>query len=171
MWDAVAALVAFATSPRSSATNGVALRMNSSESDQLSQSPLAELPRASLIMRLAAIGAVIAGIAGLFAYAGGWLTPHTLSPASMINTFEQVNGLHPGFRRNHAKGVCFSGYFESNGRGVALSKATVSVLAGWRSLDGLRWREASPMSPTHLTQCAAWRFYSSCPGAKSGARV
>jgi catalase len=76
-------------------------------------------------MRLAAIGAVIAGIAGLFAYAGGWLTPHTLSPASMINTFEQVNGLHPGFRRNHAKGVCFSGYFESNGRGVALSKATV----------------------------------------------
>ena len=76
-------------------------------------------------MRLAAIGAVIAGIGGLFAYAGGWLTPHTLSPASMINTFEQVNGLHPGFRRNHAKGVCFSGYFESNGRGVALSKATV----------------------------------------------
>jgi catalase len=43
----------------------------------------------------------------------------------MINTFEQVNGLHPGFRRNHAKGVCVSGYFDSNGRGVALSKAAV----------------------------------------------
>ncbi len=41
----------------------------------------------------------------------------------MINTFEKVNGPHPGFRRNHAKGVCVSGYFESNGRGVALSKA------------------------------------------------
>jgi catalase len=76
-------------------------------------------------MRLAAIGAVLAGIVGLFAYAGGWLTPHTLSPATMINTFEQVNGPHPGFRRNHAKGVCFSGYFESSGRGVALSKAAV----------------------------------------------
>jgi len=24
----------------------------------------------------------------------------------MINTFEQVNGERPGFRRNHAKGVC-----------------------------------------------------------------
>ena len=35
----------------------------------------------------------------------------------MINTFEQVNGPHPGFRRNHAKGVCVSGYFESNGAG------------------------------------------------------
>jgi catalase len=36
-----------------------------------------------------------------------------------------VNGPHPGFRRNHAKGVCVSGYFESNGRGVVLSKAAV----------------------------------------------
>lgn len=89
------------------------------------QTPLAELTRASLILRFAAIGVVIAGIAGLFGYAGGWFTPHALSPASMINTFEQVNGLHPGFRRNHAKGVCVSGYFDSNGRGVELSKAAV----------------------------------------------
>src|SRR5258705_13642312 len=89
------------------------------------QTPLAELPKISLIKRFAAIGAVLAGIVGLFAFAGDWLTPHTLTPASMINTFEKVNGLHPGFRRNHAKGVCISGYFESNGRGVALSKASV----------------------------------------------
>jgi catalase len=78
-------------------------------------------------MRFIGIGVVIVGIAGLFAFAGGWLTPHTLSPASMINSFEKVNGPHPGFRRNHAKGVCVSGYFESNGRGVALSKASVFV--------------------------------------------
>jgi catalase len=43
----------------------------------------------------------------------------------MINTFEEVNGVHSGFRRNHAKGVCFAGFFESNGRGVELSKASV----------------------------------------------
>jgi catalase len=71
------------------------------------------------------IGVVILGIAGLLLYAGGWFTPHNLSPATMINTFEQVFGEHPGFRRNHAKGVCISGYFEGNGRGVALSKAGV----------------------------------------------
>jgi catalase len=76
-------------------------------------------------MQFIAIGVVIAGIAGLFAYTGGWLTPHALTPASLINRFEQVNGLHPGFRRNHAKGVCVSGYFESSGRGAALSKASV----------------------------------------------
>ena len=32
---------------------------------------------------------------------------------------------YPGFRRNHAKGVCIAGYFESNGQGVRLSKAAV----------------------------------------------
>ena len=80
-------------------------------------------------MRVAAIGVVIAGIVGAFAYAGGWLSPHTLSPASMIATFEKVNGRQPGFRRNHAKGVCVSGYFESNGRGVELSKASIFSVA------------------------------------------
>ncbi len=99
--------------------------MNSSEPNQGSQLPLAALTRESLILRFTAIGAVIAAISALFAYAGGWLTPHRLTPASMINTFQQVNGPHPGFRRNHAKGVCVSGYFESNGRGVALSKTSV----------------------------------------------
>jgi len=53
------------------------------------------------------------------------LTPPALSPALMINTLEQNNGPHPGFRRIHAKGVGVAGYFESNGRGVALSKASV----------------------------------------------
>jgi polyisoprenoid-binding protein YceI len=53
------------------------------------------------------------------------LTPHELSPAAMINTLEQNNGPHPGFRRIHAKGVGVTGYFESNGRGAALSKASV----------------------------------------------
>jgi catalase len=102
--------------------------MNSIESNQFSATPSAQLPRASLIRRLTAIGLLLSGIAGLFVYAGGWLTPRTLSPALMINTFEQVNGRHPGFRRNHAKGVCVTGYFESNGRGRALSKASVFLV-------------------------------------------
>jgi catalase len=96
--------------------------MSSGESNQ---TPLLELPKTSLVLRFVAIGAVLAGIVGLFAYAGGWLTPHRLTPVSMVNRFEQVNGPHPGFRRNHAKGVCVVGYFESNGRGAVLSKASV----------------------------------------------
>ena len=48
-----------------------------------------------------------------------------LTPARFIDGFEQVDGVHPGFRRNHAKGVGVSGFFESNGNGVRLSKAAV----------------------------------------------
>src|ERR1700731_395296 len=98
--------------------------MNSSESNRVSQTPTAQLG-GGLIIRLTVISVVLVGIAGLFLYAGGWLTPHRLSPALMINAFEQVNARHPGFRRNHAKGVCVTGYFESNGHGLALSKASV----------------------------------------------
>src|SRR5258708_18650826 len=43
----------------------------------------------------------------------------------MIDTFEAVNGMHPGFRRNHAKGVCIAGIFEGNGQGERLSTAAV----------------------------------------------
>jgi catalase len=81
-----------------------------------------------MLIRWAAIGVVIAGIVGAFAYTGGWLSPHRLTPARFIDTFEKVNGIHPGFRRNHAKGVCISGYFDSNGQGVRLSKASVFKL-------------------------------------------
>ncbi len=79
----------------------------------------------ALVARYAVLGVLVSGVAGAFAYAGGWFTPHALSAARIINTFEAVNGPHPGFRRNHAKGVGFRGFFESNGAGVALSKASV----------------------------------------------
>jgi catalase len=88
-------------------------------------------PAASFVPRLLAIGAIIVAIAGLFAYAGGWLTPHVLTPARIADGFEQVGGRHPGFRRNHAKGVCVSGYFDSKGQGAALSKASVFQPGHW----------------------------------------
>lgn len=95
------------------------------ESGEVARSPIAELSPASLALRFVAIGVVIAGIATLFVYAGGWFSPHALTPKRLTDTFEQVSGLHPGFRRNHAKGVCVSGYFESNGQGATLCKASI----------------------------------------------
>jgi catalase len=83
------------------------------------------LGKASMLARLALIGVVLAAVAGAFAYLGGWLTPHELTPARFADGFEEVNGAHPGFRRNHAKGVGVSGSFESNGNGARLSKAAV----------------------------------------------
>jgi catalase len=83
------------------------------------------LTRAGMLTRLALIGVALATVTGAFAYLGGWLTPNQLTPARFTDGFEEVNGRHPGFRRNHAKGVGVTGYFESNGNGARLSKASV----------------------------------------------
>src|SRR6267154_4036333 len=53
------------------------------------------------------------------------LSPDALTPARFIDRFEQIDGVHSGFRRNHAKGLGVSGFFESNGNGARLSKAVV----------------------------------------------
>ncbi|WP_158906217.1 catalase family peroxidase [Burkholderia sp. L27(2015)] len=79
----------------------------------------------AVLVRLVVIGVVALGVAALFAYAGGWLSPHRLTPTRMITAFEEVDGPHPGFRRNHAKGICATGWFESNGQAASLSKAAL----------------------------------------------
>jgi Catalase len=56
---------------------------------------------------------------------GGWFSPDELTPARLVDGFQEVFGIHSGFRRNHAKGMCVTGYFESNGAGARLSKAAV----------------------------------------------
>ncbi|HXX15590.1 MAG TPA: catalase family peroxidase [Candidatus Eremiobacteraceae bacterium] len=79
----------------------------------------------STLARLAGIGVLLLGVVGAFLYLGGWFSPHKLTPARFVDEFEQVNGKYSGFRRNHAKGVCVRGYFDSNGQGTRLSKAIV----------------------------------------------
>ena len=95
---------------------------------QLESPPEATQPplgKTTMVARLALIGVILAAALGTFAYLGGWLTPNVLTPARFVDGFEEVNGVHAGFRRNHAKGVGVSGLFESNGSGVRLSKAVV----------------------------------------------
>src|SRR6201993_1607855 len=79
----------------------------------------------STLARLAAVAVIILGVVAGFLYLGGWFSPHELTPARFVDGFERVNGIHSGFRRNHAKGVCVRGFFDSNGQGTRLSKAVV----------------------------------------------
>ncbi|HTH58820.1 MAG TPA: catalase family peroxidase [Paraburkholderia sp.] len=75
--------------------------------------------------RLAAIAAVVGCAAAAFAWTAGWLTPKRLNAPHVIDTFETNYGIHPGFRRNHAKGLCVEGWFDSNGNGERVSRAAV----------------------------------------------
>jgi len=93
--------------------------------DDFDRYSLAALTKPAALVRLAGIGTVVLAIAAAFAGTAGWLSPGRLDPARMIDRFEAVNGAHPGFRRNHAKGVCLTGWFDGNGAGARLSTAGV----------------------------------------------
>jgi catalase len=70
--------------------------------------------------------AAVLGIAAVaFAYTAGWLSPHRLTPKKMVAALAPPGGPALGHRRNHAKGICFTGTFEADGAGSELSRATV----------------------------------------------
>ena len=83
------------------------------------------LDGAPALARFALIGVVLLAVVGAFGYVGGWFSPNRLTQDRMMDAFAATGGDHPGFRRNHAKGVCVTGWFESNGNAAALSKAAV----------------------------------------------
>jgi catalase len=78
-----------------------------------------------VLRRFAAIGAVLLAVVAAFAAVGGWFSPKRLTQDRMMAAFGSAAGEHPGFRRNHAKGLCVTGWFDSNGNAAALSKAAV----------------------------------------------
>lgn len=93
--------------------------------DPLTERRRPPLSAAATGLRLAGIGVVVLIAASAFAYVAGYLDPQRLTPDKLVNTLEHNNGTFPGWRRNHPKGVCVSGYFESNGAAADLSVAQV----------------------------------------------
>ena len=72
------------------------------------------------------IAVVIGCGAAAFAYTAGWFSPQRLTPNRVVDAFTPPGGEPPlGHRRNHAKGICFTGVFEASGAGSALSHAQV----------------------------------------------
>src|ERR1700761_6834655 len=78
---------------------------------------------ASTFRSLVLIAIVVIALVAAFAFTAGWLSPDRLTPARIVNALAPPGGAALGFRRNHAKGICFTGTFESNGTAAALSKA------------------------------------------------
>jgi catalase len=97
--------------------------------------------RRNLLLAAAAVGAFLAVDLGAFAFANNWFGPARLTPQVFLDGFLKVFGRQPSFRKNHAKGVVVSGYFESNGNGRELSRAAVfqpgrTAVVGRFSLSG-----------------------------------
>jgi catalase len=67
-----------------------------------------------------------------FAAAGDPPPAYRPSPDQVIDQFQKNEGVFPGYRRNHAKGVCVSGYFRSSGKAARYSTAQVFA-AGQRT--------------------------------------
>jgi catalase len=87
--------------------------------------PDARQPAArSALGSLALIAAIVACAAAAFAYTAGWFSPDRLTPMRLVDAFTPQGGEPPlGHRRNHSKGICFTGIFEANGAGSELSRA------------------------------------------------
>ncbi|MCW2590510.1 MAG: catalase [Mycobacterium sp.] len=95
-----------------------------------------------MLLGIGAVGAFLAVDLGAVAYANKWVgAGAALTRDKFIIAFQSVFGAHPGFRRNHAKGVAVVGYFDGNGNGRELSSAAVlgvgrSPVTGRFSLTG-----------------------------------
>jgi catalase len=101
-------------------------------------------PARSAFGSLALIAVVITCGAGAFAYTAGWLTPQRLTSEKLVEAFAPPGGPSLGHRRNHAKGICFTGVFESNGNGSALSQAEVFARGQYPALGRFNLATVNP---------------------------
>ncbi len=79
----------------------------------------------AILGRLASLGAILAAAVLLFAYTAGWLSPDRYSQDRFMTVFQAHDGKHPGFRRNHAKGLCVTGWFDAAPEAASLSRAAI----------------------------------------------
>ena len=79
----------------------------------------------STLGSLILIAVVVGGGAASFAYTAGWFSPDRLRPDKLVDALAPPAGPALGHRRNHAKGICFTGVFDANGAGAELSRAQV----------------------------------------------
>jgi catalase len=101
----------------------------------------------SHVVPLVIIAAVVAIAAGAFAYTAGWLSPDRLTSARLVAALAPASGPALGHRRNHAKGICFTGQFEANGKGTELSRAKVFVAGTYPVVGRFNFSTTDPNAP------------------------
>jgi catalase len=96
---------------------------------------------------LVLIAVIVGAAAAAFAYTAGWLSPQRLTPDKLVDALTPPTGEPLGHRRNHAKGICFTGIFDANGAGSALSRAQVFTRGQYPVLGRFNLGTADPKAP------------------------
>jgi len=112
------------------------------------------------------IAVAVAAAAATFAYVAGWLTPGRLTPEKIVDVLAPAQGPSIGFRRNHAKGVCFSGAFEANGAGVALTKAPMMAPGAYPVTGRFNLATANPNAIDGMERVRGLSLRVNAPGGQ-----
>jgi catalase len=123
-----------------------------------------QLPPRSVFGSLVLIAVIVGGGAAAFAYTAGWFSPQRLTPNKLVDAFTPPGDQPPlGHRRNHAKGICFTGMFEANGAGSALSYAQVFTRGQYPALGRFNLGTADPNVPDATVQVRGMGLQISMP--------
>ena len=109
-------------------------------------------PKTMPLSAMIIIGAIVAVVALAFAYTAGWLSPQRVTPEKIIAAMQPPSGPPLGHRRNHAKGICFTGTFTANGQGATLSTAPVLVRGEYPVVGRLNIAGSDPHEPDPMAQ-------------------
>jgi catalase len=101
----------------------------------------------SVFGSLVLIAAVLGVGTAAFAYTAGWFSPQRLTPEKFVDALTPPSGEPLGHRRNHAKGICFTGVFDANGAGPVLSHAQVFTRGQYPALGRFNLGTADPNAP------------------------
>jgi catalase len=115
-------------------------------------------PKPPPILPLALIGALVLFTAGAFAYTAGWLSRDRITPQKLVSLLAPPGGPAVGHRRNHAKGICFTGTFAANGAGSELSTAQVFTPGSYPVVGRLNFAGGDPHMPDAMAQVRGFSF-------------
>jgi catalase len=124
---------------------------------------MAQTPARSVFASLVLIAVVIGCGAAAFAYTAGWFSPRRLTPDRFVGAFTPPTGEPLGHRRNHAKGICFTGVFEASGAGTELSHAQVFARGQYPVLGRFNLGTPDPNAPDATVQVRGMGLQISTP--------
>ena len=119
-----------------------------------------------LYVRLGAIACVIGVVAFAFVYAAGWLSFDRITPVAVVDALTPPGVDVAGHRRNHAKGVCFTGLFESNGAGAALSRAPMLASGSFPAMGRFNLGTGDPNAADSTARVRGLGLQISAPGGQ-----